>query len=217
MHTASLHGRTEVVETLLKRVSAEGLKARDRCGVSPLLDAIKGRHLKVVEVLIKALSKSFFLEETLLCDYDAIGRLPLDFAAMFGDEKIFVFVLAETAKAQSRKSTGEKESESMFGNLETSNSEKRTLLKRNQHFSRTPLHYAALEGHLSIIKVIINRFINTSLEEVEVGREDSRENQCRPSCVSEISVVDDDGKSPIDLARIGKHSHCVDYLSSLLV
>ena len=209
LHTAVLHGRTEAVKILLEYVSIDGVNARDRCGVTPFLDAIKGGHLKIVKMLIESHSKTS-LEDTLLLDCDAIGRLPLDFAAMFGDSEIFRVVLKETAQALETKSgrceqADERDVNSV--NHQCSDySVKEALLKRNKHFARTPLHYAALEGHLSVIKIIVEKLLN----EVE-----EKENRRRSVNVDKILVSDDDGKSPIDLARIGKHSCCVEFLSRL--
>lgn len=196
-----LHGNAAAVEILLRYAPVESIvRARDKCGISPFLDAIKGGHLAIVNLFFSFLSghdSKALLHETLISDYDAIGRLPIDFAAMFGNEKIFEVILTGTLEALmvDPEERGDGRDRLYFI--------RKALLRRNKHFKRTPLHYAALEGHLSVMKLIVSKF-----EIYDLGKKDVD--------YAQIMLADDDGKTPIDLARIGKHSHCIDYLSSLL-
>jgi len=196
LHTAALNGQVDAVGFLLDVVSSEELNRGDVCGATPLTDAIKGGHAIIVTLLLEAQKSR--LPAVLLTEFDSLGRLPLDLAAMFGNLEIFLTILRVTICVST-------DCNSEVGGLpklpphdSPISSCEKVLLHRNKDRGRTPLHYAAMEGQVSIVEWIVDRLKAEGVFQAEVFG------------------MDYDGKSPLDLALRGQHQQTVNILRVIL-
>lgn len=188
LHTAALNGKIDAVQLLLDSMNPKDINCRDVCGATPLTDAIKGGHANIVTLLLEAQSSN--RASILNVEYDSLGRLPLDIAAMFGNLDIFLSILEATVEASVKAPTP---------------SLAEVLMRSSQNRERTPLHYAALEGHEQLVQWIVYK-LRTEIDSFGDGggTVDYRRR---------ILCLDTDGKTPLDFAIRGQHHRCVEILS----
>ncbi|XP_076069171.1 ankyrin repeat domain-containing protein 16-like isoform X2 [Oratosquilla oratoria] len=77
LHTAAMHGHTEIVQMVLR--CGHPTNTRDSCGNTPLLDALRMGHLDVAEVLLSSDEGASILEHV-----DVMGRNVLHIVAEAG-------------------------------------------------------------------------------------------------------------------------------------
>ncbi len=88
MHTACLHGRREAVNFLLDEADDKMavLNAKDSCGSTPIMEAVRGGHRDLVDTLAN-------LGENLLYDMDVLNRNCLHTAAHCGHPDIIEYLV----------------------------------------------------------------------------------------------------------------------------
>ena len=81
LHTAALNSRGKVVELMLKVSEREEeiIHAKDSCGSTPVMDAVRGGDAAIVDALIAAVGRN-----SLEASRDAMGRNVLHIAAHSG-------------------------------------------------------------------------------------------------------------------------------------
>ena len=70
LHTASIHGNLECIKILLNHTTQPifYLTSRDSCGSTPVMDAVRGGHLQVMEYLSQIHPESIYTQDSLLCN-----------------------------------------------------------------------------------------------------------------------------------------------------
>lgn len=162
MHMASARGNSAVVSLLLSKGADPDCKTND--GKTPLAYAVMNGHLDVIRILIEQCSVDVnsnsgrwtalhgaakYSRSTairMLTDagancrtLDSDGKIPLHWAAEKGDIKTFRGLLRADPDLDVNTLDG--------------------------LFRRTPLHYAAEEGHRSIVELLLNRGANKNLQD----------------------------------------------------
>ena len=93
LHTAALNSRRKVVEFMLKLSEREEemIHAKDSCGSTAVMDAVRGGDAAVIDALVAAVGRS-----SLEASRDAMGRNALHIAAHSGLGWSFLFAHAYT-------------------------------------------------------------------------------------------------------------------------
>ena len=93
LHTAALNSRRKVVEFMLKLSEREEemIHAKDSCGSTAVMDAVRGGDAAVIDALVAAVGRSY-----LEASRDAMGRNALHIAAHSGLGWSFLFAHAYT-------------------------------------------------------------------------------------------------------------------------
>ncbi|XP_030744927.1 ankyrin repeat domain-containing protein 16 isoform X3 [Echinops telfairi] len=87
LHTAAMHGCLEAVKVLLKRCQYEP-DCRDKCGVTPFMDAIQCGHINVARLLLES-HKACALAQ------DALGAQAVHRAAVTGQNETIRFLVSD--------------------------------------------------------------------------------------------------------------------------
>ncbi|XP_077025623.1 ankyrin repeat domain-containing protein 16 isoform X2 [Tamandua tetradactyla] len=87
LHTAAMHGCVEAVIVLLNRCQYDP-DCRDKCGVTPFMDAIQCGHLSVAKLLLETQKASISAEDTL-------GAQAVHRAAVTGQNEAIRFLVSD--------------------------------------------------------------------------------------------------------------------------
>ncbi|XP_012377921.1 ankyrin repeat domain-containing protein 16 [Dasypus novemcinctus] len=87
LHTAAMHGCLEAVKMLLNRCQYEP-DCRDKCGVTPFMDAVQCGHISVARLLLEAQKASSSAE-------DALGTQAVHRAAVTGQNEAVRFLVSD--------------------------------------------------------------------------------------------------------------------------
>ncbi len=96
LHTVALNGRQKALDFLMSRMPRNSiLESRDSCGSTPLMEAVRGGSLKMVEVILPhlALEDADELKLYLEGERDTMGRNVLHIAAHSNHFEIVAFFL----------------------------------------------------------------------------------------------------------------------------
>ncbi|XP_072922580.1 ankyrin repeat domain-containing protein 16 isoform X1 [Hemitrygon akajei] len=87
LHTAAMHGCSEVVDILLERCGYRS-DAKDSCGVTPFMDAVQNGHIGIAKLLLKKHKANISAK-------DALGAQSLHQAAVTAQDKAIQFLVME--------------------------------------------------------------------------------------------------------------------------
>uniref|UniRef100_A0A8C5LKS8 Ankyrin repeat domain-containing protein 16 n=1 Tax=Jaculus jaculus TaxID=51337 RepID=A0A8C5LKS8_JACJA len=87
LHTAAMHGCLEAVKVLLKRCQYEP-DCKDRCGVTPFMDAIQCGHVDIARLLLEK-------HEACASAEDSLGAQALHRAAVTGQDEAIKFLVCD--------------------------------------------------------------------------------------------------------------------------
>lgn len=152
LHTAAMHGCLEAVEVLLQRCQYEP-DCRDKCGLTPFMDAIQCGHTNIAWLLLEK-------HQAYVGAEDFQGAQAIHRAAVTGQNEAIRFLVSELGIDVDVKAT-------------------------STHL--TALHYAAKEGHVSTVQMLI-------------------------SLGADINSKDERNRSALHLACAGQHLACIEFL-----
>lgn len=152
LHTAAMHGCLEAVKVLLQRCQYQP-DCRDKCGLTPFMDAIQCGHINIARLLLEEHKACF-------CAEDSLGAQAIHRAAVTGQNEAIRFLVSELGIDADVKAT-------------------------STHL--TALHYAAKEGHVSTVQMLI-------------------------SLGADINSKDERNRSALHLACAGQHLACIEFL-----
>lgn len=87
LHTAAMHGCLEAVKVLLQRCHYEP-DSRDRCGLTPFMDAIQCGHITVASLLLET-------HQSCVSAEDSLGAQAIHRAAITGQNEAIQFLVSE--------------------------------------------------------------------------------------------------------------------------
>jgi ankyrin repeat protein len=191
-HLAALNGHWQTLQTLIEIADVifdlQTKKMRANSGLAYNLLSIFAESHNFVE------NKSSFLAHTLLTSSDEAGRTPLHLAAARGHDKVVKLLLEKRSNINIKDSYGDTALglASYFGRLDTV----KLLLSRNaaikpdtsftyqsMNSGNTPLHHAASQGHLPVLKELITHQKNRVYYNYLNINENNREG-LTPLCVA---------------------------------
>lgn len=152
LHTAAMHGCLEAVKVLLERCQYEP-DYRDKCGLTPFMDAIQCGHINIAWLLLEKHKACIGAE-------DFLGAQAIHRAAVTGQNEAIRFLVSGLGIDVDVKAT-------------------------STHL--TALHYAAKEGHVSTVQMLI-------------------------SLGADINSKDERNRSALHLACSGQHLACIKFL-----
>ncbi|XP_043944757.1 ankyrin repeat domain-containing protein 16 [Protopterus annectens] len=97
LHTAAMHGCSEVVDILLERCGYTP-DSRDSCGVTPFTDAVRNGHTDIAKLLMKKHKASFV-------QVDNMGAQPLHQTAVTAQDLAIHFLICELGADVNAKAT----------------------------------------------------------------------------------------------------------------
>ena len=186
LHYAASNGHIDVVKYFVQKEGCNPM-AENSFGETPLHFACSNGHLEIAKYFIKNASCSP------LCG-DARGSTPLHYASQNGHLKIVKYLISEKYCKSSCKNDKQETPLHYASDLdiikylmENNNDSREPWCEKNIH-GNAPLHFACSNGHLSIVKYLIE------------------EKDCNPSCEN------NELWTPLHFACIDDHLDIVKYL-----
>ncbi|KAF9578953.1 phosphate system positive regulatory protein pho81, partial [Lunasporangiospora selenospora] len=182
LHYVSMYGYADCATYLLSMNAS--MTATDHDGFRPLIYSVMNGHTKCVEIF---LSNHVEIEPTREGD-----PIPLSLACHFGHEDIAMMLISRGANVRACNADGLEPlhitcREGHTRLTKTLTTRGAQLDQEDKYMCWTPLFYAASEGHVDCVKILL-----------EVG--------CN------VNVVDEHGKTPIYYAASEGHADCVELL-----
>ncbi|KAG8440052.1 hypothetical protein GDO86_006010 [Hymenochirus boettgeri] len=162
LHTAAMHGCSEVVEVLLERCNYDP-DCKDSCGVTPFMDAVQNGHLTIAKLLIE--TKKVCFSAT-----DKMGAQCLHLAAITGQNKSLDYLVTHLGFNVNERATSAQLSALHYAAKEGHVSTVIALLTLGADLhckdvkGRSALHMACAGQHAACVKILLESGLCDSID-----------------------------------------------------
>ncbi|KAM3858763.1 ankyrin repeat domain-containing protein 16 [Diretmus argenteus] len=154
LHTAAMHGREDIVRILLQRCGYIP-DSRDRCGVTPFMDAVRNGHISVAKLLLD-------MHQASPTAADIVGTQPVHQVAVTGQEEALQFLVQDLNVDVNQTATDIQLTALHYAAKEGHTSTIKTLLMLGAHLhvrdkkGRTALHMSCIGQHAEAARTLLH-------------------------------------------------------------